>query len=262
MTMVGLPLRIFRGKDFPPKLALNRTYFDALESAGAVALPIPVERIASRLRPLYTMLDALLLPGGADVEPRRYGAEARTDAGLYTMPEIDEVELTLLEWALADGMPVLAICRGIQVLNVASGGTLWQDLHVEGVTQRPHDCEPRDSLVHELHVEPDSLLARTIGATEVRVNSLHHQAVRQLGPSLRSVGRTDDGLIEGVEMPDRAFVVGIQCHPEELVTKAEWARRLFTGLVRAGAGYAAARSQDTTHLPRRGPAPLAPDGRR
>jgi putative glutamine amidotransferase len=238
MTVVGLPLRIFRSKEFPTKLALNQTYFDALEDAGADVLPIPLVRDVSRLRLHYELLDGLLLPGGADVEPRRYGAEPRNDAGLYTMPEVDAVEFALLEWALADGLPVLAICRGIQVLNVACGGTLWQDLRVEGVTQEPHDCEPRDSLVHALHVEPESLLARTLGKTSIQVNSLHHQAIRDLGSSLRAVGRTDDGLIEGVEMPDRPFVVGIQCHPEELIAKAEWSRRLFDGLVRAGRGAA------------------------
>jgi putative glutamine amidotransferase len=234
MTVVGLPLRIFSGPSFPTKVALNRTYFDALEGAGADVLPIPVVRDVTRLRLHYEMLDALLLPGGADVEPQRYGAVPRSDAGLYLMPEIDDVELNLLGWALADGMPVLAICRGIQVLNVALGGTLWQDLRAEGVTQRPHDCEPRDSQVHDLEVERESVLARTLGATRIRVNSLHHQAIRDLAPGLRAVGHTEDGLIEGVELGDGRFVVGIQCHPEELVRKEEWARRLFEGLVEAG----------------------------
>ncbi len=238
MTVVGLPLRVFSGDSFPSKLALNRAYFTALEDAGADVVPVPVVRDAGRLRVHYEMLDALVLPGGADVEPWRYGATPRLDAGLYVMPEVDEVELALLRWALDDGKPVLAICRGIQVLNVACGGTLWQDLHAEGVTQRPHDCEPRDSLVHDMEVAADSLLARTLGATRVSVNSLHHQAIRELAPSLRAVGHTDDGLIEGVEMTDGRFVVGVQCHPEELVHKEAWARRLFAALVEAGAGRA------------------------
>ena len=101
------------------------------------------------------------------------------------MPELDEVELTLASWAIADGLPVLGICRGIQVLNVACEGTLWQDLNVEGATHEEHDREPRDLLVHGLDVEPGTLLARTLGETHLRVNSLHHQAIRDLGPSLR-----------------------------------------------------------------------------
>jgi putative glutamine amidotransferase len=237
VTVAGIPLRPFSTTDLPPKLALNRAYFDALEVAGCEIVPIPILRDVSRLRFHYELLDALVLPGGADVEPRRYGGVARTDCGLYVMPELDEAELTLLRWAIADGMPVLAICRGIQVLNVACGGTLWQDLHIEGATQITHDREPRDLLAHAIAIEPKSVLARAIGATRVEVNSLHHQAIRDLGAGLRAVATSDDGLIEGVELRDHRFVVGIQCHPEELAPKHEWARRLFTALADAGAQY-------------------------
>jgi putative glutamine amidotransferase len=215
------------------KLALNRTYFDALEKAGATVLPIPTVRDVERLRYHYELLDALLLPGGADVEPSRYGAAARQDCNLYLMPELDEVELKLVAWALADNLPVLAICRGIQVLNVACGGTLWQDVNVEGATAELHDREPRDLLAHGLDIDPDSLLARTLGETHLEVNSLHHQAIRDVAPSLRTVAHSTDGLIEGVEMPGHRFVVGIQCHPEELVGKEPWARSLFTAFVEA-----------------------------
>jgi putative glutamine amidotransferase len=153
------------------------------------------------------------------------------------MPEVDEAEFTLLRWAIADGMPVLAICRGIQVLNVACGGTLWQDLHIEGATHVAHDREPRDLLAHAIAIEPKSVLARAIGATRAEVNSLHHQAIRDLGAGLRAVATSDDGLIEGVELRDHRFVVGIQCHPEELAPKHEWARRLFAAVADAGAQY-------------------------
>jgi putative glutamine amidotransferase len=230
---VGVTLRPLTGTDFPPKLALNQRYFESLEAAGAVALPIPIVSDPERLRYLYDRIDALLLPGGADVEPRRYGAEARDDCHLGVVPELDDVELRLTGWALADGLPVLGICRGIQVLNVACGGTLWQDLQVEGAVSASHDQEPRDSLVHDLDVEPGSLLARSMGATHVRVNSLHHQAIRDLGEPLRAVAHSSDGLIEGVELPSTSFVVGIQCHPEELSRKEAWAARLFNALVEA-----------------------------
>lgn len=233
MPVIGVPLRPLTDTTFPPKLALNRTYFDALESAGAMPLPIPVVQDQGRLRVYYELLDGLLLPGGADVEPRRYGAVARDDCNLNVMPELDEVELRLAKWAIADDLPVLAICRGIQVLNVACRGTLWQDLQIEGAARESHDREPRDLLVHGLDVEPGSLLGRTLGETHVEVNSLHHQAIRELGPSLRAVARSTDGLIEGVEHPAREFVLGIQCHPEELHRAHEWAARLFAGLVAA-----------------------------
>lgn len=231
--VIGVPLRPLTSGQPAPKLALNRAYFDALESAAGLALPIPITSDVARLRSYYELLDGLLLPGGADVEPRRYGAVARDDCSLDLMPELDEVELTLAGWAIADGLPVLAICRGIQVLNVACQGTLWQDLNVEGATHEKHDREPRDLLVHGLEVEPGTLLARTLGETHVRVNSLHHQAIRDLGPSLRAVAHSPDGLVEGVELTGAEFVVGIQCHPEELSRKERWAARLFAGLVEA-----------------------------
>ena len=237
MTTVGIPLRPFDARDVPQKLALNRAYFDALEQVGADVLPIPVPREPERVRFHYDRIDALLLPGGADVEPRRYGAVARTDCNLFVMPELDEVELRLARWAIDDGMPILGICRGIQVLNVACGGTLWQDLHVEGVVRVSHDREPRDFLLHGLVIERDSLLARALGTRRVRVNSLHHQAIRELGSSLRCVAQSDDGLIEGIEMPGHRFVVGIQCHPEELVKTEKWAPSLFEAFVAAGAEH-------------------------
>jgi putative glutamine amidotransferase len=232
-VLIGVPLRPLVGHESPPKLALNRTYFEAIENAGAVALPIPILRDPQRLRRLYELVDGLLLPGGADVEPRRYGAVAREDCHLSVDPELDEVELHLTEWALADGLPLLAVCRGIQVLNVACGGTLWQDLQVEGAAHKSHYQEPRDLLFHELDVDADSLLARTMGTTHVGVNSLHHQAIRDLGGSLRAVAHSSDGLVEGVELPSHDFVLGIQCHPEELSNTEPWAARLFTGLVAA-----------------------------
>lgn len=239
MTVIGVPLRPFTGPGFPPKLALNRAYFDALEAAGATTLPIPVSQDERHLRTLYDLLDGLLLPGGADVEPRRYGQEPREDCNLTLMPELDEVELTLATWAVADDLPVLAICRGIQVLNVACGGTLWQDVQVEGAARESHDREPRDSLVHGLQIEQWSLLAHTIGETEVQVNSLHHQAIREVGGDLRAVARSSDGLIEGIEIPGHRFVIGIQCHPEELIKTEPWASRLFEHFVVAAATYQA-----------------------
>ncbi|MEO8744127.1 MAG: gamma-glutamyl-gamma-aminobutyrate hydrolase family protein [Candidatus Dormiibacterota bacterium] len=233
-----MPLRPFSGTEFPPKLALNRAYFDALEAAGATTLPIPIVHDERHLRTLYDLLDGLLLPGGADVEPHRYGAEPREDAHLNVMPELDEVEITLARWAVDDDLPLLAICRGIQVLNVACGGTLWQDILLEGATKESHDQEPRDLLVHGLNVEPWSHLAHTLGATEFQVNSLHHQAVREVGADLRAVAHSTDGLIEGLELPGHRFVVGIQCHPEELSKTEPWARRLFEGFVAEAATQA------------------------
>ena len=232
MTLIGVTLRVQPGMDWLPKLALNKTYFDALQDAGAEVLPIPAfGGVAAD--DYYRILDGLLLPGGPDVEPRRYGAATRPDAGVHVNEDLDALEFALLARALDDDKPVLAICRGIQVLNVALGGTLWQDLHVEGATTRSHDQEPRDSLAHDLRVDPSSLLARAIGAEHLQVNSLHHQAIRDVAPKLRAVAWADDGLVEGVEMPGHRFVVGVQAHPEELAPRHAWARRLFEAFASA-----------------------------
>ncbi|MFI5281865.1 MAG: gamma-glutamyl-gamma-aminobutyrate hydrolase family protein [Candidatus Dormibacterales bacterium] len=248
MTAVGIPLRPFTGEDFPPKLALNRAYFEALDAAGATVVPIPSASDVERLRFHYELLDAIVFPGGADVEPRRYGAVAREDCHLTLMPELDEVELALARWALADDLPILAICRGIQLLNVACGGTLWQDLKVEGVTVESHDRSPRDLLAHDLDIVPGSVLARTVGRARIRVNTIHHQAIRRLGDALVVAGNSSDGLVEAVEMPGHRFVVGIQCHPEELRSKEDWPARLFEALVAAGAERRPAGSPVGSHL--------------
>ena len=231
--VVGVALRPFGGTEFPEKLALNRTYFDALEAAGATVLPVPVPHDVARLRHQYDLMHGLLLPGGADVEPRRYGTEPRSDCGLQVMPEVDEVELALAGWALADGKPVLGICRGIQLLNVACGGTLWQDVNVQGATPESHDCEPRDRLVHRIEIETSSTMAGIVGTGAVEVNSLHHQAVREVGAQLRAVAWSPDGLVEGVEATDGRFVIGIQCHPEELTRTQPWTRSLFQAFAEA-----------------------------
>jgi putative glutamine amidotransferase len=232
VTVIGLTLRVQPGRDSLPKLALNKTYFDALKNAGADVLPIPAFGGVA-VEAYYRMLDGLLIPGGPDVDPRRYGAATRPDANVHVNHELNELEFALLDRALRDGMPVLAICRGIQVLNVVCGGTLWQDLNVEGATTRAHDQEPRDLLAHGLDVEPSSRLARSIGAEHVEVNSLHHQAIRDVAPTLRAVAWSDDRIVEGVEMPGAEFVVGVQAHPEELAPRQAWARRLFEAFVAA-----------------------------
>ncbi|HEX2647690.1 MAG TPA: gamma-glutamyl-gamma-aminobutyrate hydrolase family protein [Candidatus Dormibacteraeota bacterium] len=243
MTVVGITVD-------PNEKAPHPTYIAALEQAGAVILPISIRPDIDIMRSRYELIDALLLPGGDDVDPGRYGVARREDCHVTVIPELDETELTLAEWAIADGMPVLGICRGIQVLNVACGGTLWQDLLVEGVVHESHDQEQRDLLAHGLDIEAGSVLERTTGKTHLEVNSMHHQAIRDVGPPLRAVAKSTDGLIEGVELPGTPFVVGIQCHPEELVATQEWARSLFGELVEAGERYRSVRGQGPTRSAR------------
>lgn len=233
--VVGITLRPVAGES--ERLLVNRAYTDSLERAGAVPLGIPTLRDPDRAVELLDLCDALLLPGGPDVEPRRYGEELRADCRTEAVPDLDATEAAVLGRALDRDLPVLAICRGCQLLNVVLGGSLWQDIAVQGAGDPVHDGEsagtPRDATVHPVALEPDSLLSAVLLATAVGVNSLHHQALRDIGDGLRVVGRSPDGIVEAVEMPERRFVLGIQCHPEELSASEPWAGRLFAGLVEA-----------------------------
>jgi len=236
--VVGITLRPQVLDGTPPRYVQNRRYVDGLTAAGAVPLGIPPLGDERALRALYERCDALLLPGGPDVEPTRYGEATRDDCHVTTSPELDAAELALTGWALEDGMPLLAICRGLQVLNVALGGTLWQDIAVQDAGDGAHDGNPREALAHEVSVVPGTTLHHITGADTLRWNSVHHQALRELGAGLLVSARSADGLVEGVELPNRP-VVGVQCHPEELAPTQGWAANLFGWLLGAAGAHRA-----------------------
>lgn len=232
--VVGITLRPQAGaEDRPERLIQNRSYLDAIEAAGAIPLPLPLLRDPERLRILYDRCDAICLPGGPDVEPQRYGEELRPDCEVSVAPELDAAELLLTRWLVAGDRPTLAICRGIQVLNVALGGTLWQDIAVQHAGDPAHHREERTLLVHRVRIAGGTLLHRILGRDSVEVNSLHHQAIDRVGEGLVVSATADDGLAEAVELPDRRFLLGVQWHPEELVGDHESARQLFAALVAA-----------------------------
>jgi putative glutamine amidotransferase len=177
----------------------------------------------------------LLLPGGGDIDPVQYG-EARNEKCHQPSAERDGTELALARWAMDGGMPLLAICRGIQVLNVAMGGSLFQDIQSQIPGAERHDWYPnypRDRLSHAVAVNPGTRLARIAGAISLPVNSLHHQSIKDLAPGLVETGRSPDGIIEAVEAPDHPFAIGVQWHPEELAGRDARAQRLFDSLVEA-----------------------------
>jgi putative glutamine amidotransferase len=169
-------------------------------------------------------LDGLLLPGGEDVDPSFYGEVPDAKTGPIDR-ELDETELDLFRQARELKLPVLGICRGQQVINVAMGGSLVQ--HLEDHEVRAHG---RSHLAHAIDVEPSSELGRAAGDHQIRVNSLHHQAIRKLAPGLHQTARADDGTVEAVESDD-GLIVAVQCHPEELTTDLPWARTLFERFV-------------------------------
>jgi putative glutamine amidotransferase len=206
------------------ELALGLTYPDAIRRAGAIPVVIP-PLDAAAIEPLLDGLWGLCLSGGPDLQPTCYGAEPHPALG-PTEPHLDTFEITLLRAAEARGMPVLAICRGLQVLNVSRGGTLIQDLP----SQWPSDIEHRQALsgatpTHDVTLE-DSLTADCLGLRELRVNSFHHQAVDRLGAGLRAVGWAPDGVIEAIEATDRSFTVAVQWHAESMIRSPEQDRLL------------------------------------
>ena len=218
-----------RPQSEPPmvELALGMTYPRAVAHAGGVPVIVPPYTDAT-IGGLVDHLDALCLSGGPDLHPSLYGAEPHPALGPTDLA-LDEAELSLARAALERGLPVLGICRGHELLNVAYGGTLVQD--VPGHRQ----TEPGTTPTHPVRVEDGSRLAALLGATEGRVNSFHHQAVERLGRGLRAVAWAPDGLVEGVEDPSGPWVVGVQWHAEGLVGAPDQ-EAVFAAFVAAARG--------------------------
>lgn len=222
--LVGVTLGADSSSRPPPRYRLNQAYVEALAGAGAQPILLPPVLEGARL---LGSLDGLVLSGGADVDPALYG-EARRPLTVPERPR-DDFEIPLVRAALDGGLPVLAICRGHQVVNVALGGTLHQ--HLEAEEHRGDSLEGRQEIRHaRVRLDPDSHLAELLGVTEIAANSLHHQAVRDLAPGLRATGWTEDGIVEAMETPDGSLI-SVQSHPEELVATQPWAKRLFEAFV-------------------------------
>jgi putative glutamine amidotransferase len=213
------------------------TYIDAVSRSGATPTVIPLLNDKTQLRHLYDMCAALLLSGGNDIDPKLYGAEP-SDQTMNILSRRDEQELQLLRWAIEDDKPVLGICRGMQLINVALGGTLYQDIDAEVPTADSHTSSQLQRsfghIAHNLRIEETSALASILGTSEIAVNALHHQAVKDLGEGLHASAWAEDGVIEALEMPDKRFIIGVQSHPEALEHEVEprW-RNLFSSLTDA-----------------------------
>jgi len=214
---------------FSHRVRLNSAYITALENAGLIPVIVPPLASAGAVRDILSRVDGVVITGGEDVEPSRYGQPRSAKCGVSNAPR-DETEIALIREAQEMRKPLLAICRGPQVVNVALGGTLIQDIPSEVTTTIAHNSEDaRSNRVHDVTIDQDSRIGRAIGETEIRVNSFHHQSVKDIAPGLIVTARAPDGIIEGIEPEsDDWWMMGIQWHPEEMNDSPEpWDRGIF-----------------------------------
>lgn len=241
--IIGVPTQTL--EEIPGELprcwVMSQQYIRVLVDAGAVPWIVPLLRgDMATLRAIYERLDGVFLPGGVDLHPSAYLEEPTALCG-RTDPDRDETELTLTRWAMEDRKPLFAVCRGVQVINVAAGGTVHQDLAAQLPGSLKHDYFPgpsgytRDQLVHEVRIPADTRLGRLLQTSTLRVNSMHHQGINRVAEGLRPNAFAPDGLIEGLESPNGQFLLGVQWHPESLVDSDPAMGRLFSAFVAAAA---------------------------
>jgi putative glutamine amidotransferase len=226
------------GDDLIEINGLTDPYINAVRLAGGIPILIPHSAEEAELQSLVNRLDALILPGGEDVDPQEYGDLQIPECGRIDRSR-DQLELSIVRIAIENRLPLLAICRGHQVLNVALGGTLWQDLTAQVPDSQPHACqhyEKVNRLAHKVELVSGSQLQTILGAIVIGTNSSHHQAIRLLAPGLVVTGRSPDGVVEAVEMPEHPFVVGLQWHPERMLQQHPRMLRPFEALVEAAGG--------------------------
>ncbi|MCW5877818.1 MAG: gamma-glutamyl-gamma-aminobutyrate hydrolase family protein [Anaerolineales bacterium] len=211
-----------------------RPYSEALVRAGAIPVLIPLNLPPDRLQELLARLDGVVFTGGGDIETGRFGGVPHDK--IYDVdPERDEIEIQLVQQVAEGGMPFLGICRGLQIVNVAFGGSLYTHIpdQLPGALQHSNfPGHPWDYLAHPVQVGEGSRLAEILGEPIVQVNSLHHQGIKELAIALRATASAPDGLIEAVELPDHPFAVCVQWHPECLPDDPRM-QNLFRSLVSA-----------------------------
>ncbi len=221
-----------------PPTEAGALYAAAVEAAGGEVVWLEPDAAASD-DPMTALpsMDALVLSGGVDVDPRHYGEDLRDDGGVEVDAARDQMELPLIRAALAADLPILGICRGIQMLTVAAGGSLYQDLGPAGIAPLAHQQRQAGrglwDVAHPVRIEAYSRLAEVLGVNAADVNSFHHQAVHTVAPGFVVTARAPDGVVEGIEHPGRTFVLGVQWHPERMVQRYLEQRRLFEALVTA-----------------------------
>ena len=243
--LIGIPCQAdYREGSGRPIYCNNRTYIHAIENAGGVPILIPMLHDLSLLETLLQRLDGVLFSGGVDIDACQYNEAAHPQLGEVDS-RLDALELFLVRWALQARVPILGVCRGMQLLNVALGGSLYQDLGAQYSKAVEH-CRrelPRNTLIHSIHITEGSQMEQVLGTNEIWSNSLHHQAVKEPGQGVRISGISEDGVAELLEVPAYPFVMGMQGHPEELYTSEAHCAKLFSAFVEACGEYADGREK-------------------
>jgi putative glutamine amidotransferase len=220
-----------------PINALAEAYIQSVANAGGLPVLVPLGQPEEALEALLSRLDGLLFSGGGDIQPDCYGGLPHPS--IYSVDaDRDRTELHLAQVLIQRGQPFLGICRGFQVLNVALGGSLYEDIADQHPAALKHDYFPhwpRTHLAHLVQIEPTSRLAAILGQSEAQVNSLHHQGVRQVAAALTPTALAPDGIVEAVELPGHPFGLAIQWHPEWLQAHAPM-RDLFKAFIQASLG--------------------------
>lgn len=230
----------------PHSVVMNQRYYTAITLVGAVPVLVPLlDDDEDTLREIFDRVDGVLVPGGVDMDPATYGEAPHERLGRVD-PARDRTELCFARWCMQEKKPYLGLCRGAQVLNVAAGGSLWQDIEAQVEGAIKHDYFPtygfgRDYLAHEVSVARGSRLRHAMEIDRFAVNSMHHQALKAIGHGLVATAHAPDGIAEAVEYDDDVFVVGVQWHPEVLEMSDPHTRHLFKEFVDAAAANRLAR---------------------
>lgn len=210
---------------------------EAVISGGGLPILLPASDDNEVAASYLEYIDGLLVPGGGDVDPLRFGQEPRPESGAI-FPERDQLEIQLIQAAQRRDLPVLGICRGMQVINIALGGDIYQDLKEVGSALKHMQEAPRWYPTHSVRIEKGTLLAEAYPTAERRVNSFHHQAVKNLAPGLRASAWAPDGVIEAIESTKHRFLLGVQWHPECMWERDPCAQDLFLRFTKACMGAA------------------------
>jgi putative glutamine amidotransferase len=233
LPLIGITAsRINNSKGFPSMMVME-AYIRAIAQAGAAPVVIPLGISKEDLQAIVSHLDGVLFTGGGDIRPQVYGSQDHSKVNAID-DDRDRIELDLFHLLSDSSKPYLGICRGIQMINVAMGGTIYEDIldQCPGALNHDRSHYSRGYLAHPVDVTDDSRLRQILGASQVEVNSLHHQGLRQLAPGVRATAFAQDGLVEAIEVPGHAFGLAVQWHPEWL-QEYQPMRELFQAFVQA-----------------------------